>query len=240
MVSAAVKVAPGVFRIPLMPFDLINSFLLVDEDGQLTLVDAGLKGSTPRIVAGIRMAGHDPSDVTRIVLTHGHNDHVGGLAEMSRQTGAEVAAHADDAVDIRAGRGTPLDRSAWLGRLRSRNLGSAACPIDRELTDGEVIPLSGGLLVVHTPGHTPGHVSLLHLTSGTLITGDAIWNMNSRRTWPSLAACSSIRLTLKAAHRLGDLEYETAAFTHGPEIRGSGRQAIRSFLARPRGFRMFL
>jgi glyoxylase-like metal-dependent hydrolase (beta-lactamase superfamily II) len=112
--------------------------------------------------------------------------------------------------------------------------------VDRELTDGEVLDSAGGVLVVHTPGHTPGHVSLLHLDSRTLITGDAIWNMNSRRTWPSLAVCSNISQTKETAHRLGELDYRNAAFTHGPEIRGTGRDAVRSFLANPRPFRMFL
>jgi hypothetical protein len=64
--------------------------------------------------------------------------------------------------------------------------------------------------------------------------------MNARRTWPVMAFCSDGALSQQTANRLGELEYSTAAFTHGPEIRENGREAIRSFLARPRGFRMLL
>ncbi len=237
--TLTVTLAPGLVRIPLVPADMVNAYAFRDHDGQVTLVDTGTKGSPPRIVAALAEMGSTPADVTRIIVTHSHADHVGGLRRVVDETGAPVSAHADDADDIAAGRGAPLDPSSWFGRLRSRQFGSPAVPVDTVLADGDELPVAGGLRVVHTPGHTPGHVSLLHLPSGTLITGDAIWNMNARRTWPVMAFCSSGTLTKQTAHRLGELDYSTAAFMHGPEIRETGREAIRDFLRRPRGFRMF-
>jgi glyoxylase-like metal-dependent hydrolase (beta-lactamase superfamily II) len=84
---------------------------------------------------------------------------------------------------------------------------------------------------VHTPGHSPGHASYLHEPSGTLITGDAIFNVLGRR-YPMKMLCSNFAMTKQTAHRLGELEYAVAAFTHGPEIRERPREAIRSFLAK--------
>ena len=108
-------------------------------------------------------------------------------------------------------------------------------PVARTMIDGEL--LDGlDLRVHHTPGHTPGHCSLLHEPSGTLITGDSIWNMRSRRTWPVLAMCTNAAMTKRTAATLADLEYTTAAFTHGPEIRQGGREAVREFLAHPKRF----
>ena len=86
--------------------------------------------------------------------------------------------------------------------------------------------------MVHTPGHTPGHVSLLHEESGVLITGDAIFNMASRMRWPMAAICTSARQNQQSAHVLGELEYDVAAFTHGPEIRDRAREQVRGFLRR--------
>lgn len=103
--------------------------------------------------------------------------------------------------------------------------------IGEELTDGQVIAFAGGIRVVHTPGHSPGHASYLHEESGVLITGDAIFNVLGTR-WPLKFLCSNFAMTQKTAHRLGELEYLTAAFTHGPEIRDKGREAIRKFLAK--------
>jgi glyoxylase-like metal-dependent hydrolase (beta-lactamase superfamily II) len=238
--SAGVEIAPGIVRIPLVPRDLVNAFALRDQDGQVTLVDTGLKGSPQRILAALAEMGAAPEDVTRIVITHAHSDHAGGVAALAGRTAADVAVHGDDADDVRAGRSAPLDPSGWMGRIMRRAGGTVPAPVTSVLHDGQVLDVAGGLRVLHTPGHTPGHVSLVHLASRTLITGDAIWNMNSRRTWPVLAFCTDRALTTQTAQRLADEEYETAAFMHGPEIRDRGREAVRGFLRRPRGFRMFL
>ena len=232
---AALVLAPGLWRVPTVPWDLINSFLVRAEDGSLTLVDTGLKTAPARIVAALAEIGSDPSDVTTIVLTHAHPDHAGGAADLARRTGRGITVHPDDAEYVRTGSSPARDESFRLGRLMVRTPGADPAPVARTMYDGELL---GGseLRVHHTPGHTPGHCSLLHEPTGTLITGDAIWNMRSRRTWPVLAFCTNAALTEQTATTLGELDYTTAAFTHGPEIRGTGREAIREFLAKPSSF----
>jgi glyoxylase-like metal-dependent hydrolase (beta-lactamase superfamily II) len=77
--SAPVKLAENVYRIgTLGPW--VNAYLFVEPNGELTLVDAGLKGAPKKIVRAIESLGKKTSDVTRIVLTHAHPDHAGGLA----------------------------------------------------------------------------------------------------------------------------------------------------------------
>src|SRR5688572_28753836 len=95
---AAIELAHGVWRIPTMPFDLVNSFLLADDDGSLTLVDAGLKGAHKKVLAALSALGKAPQDVRRILLTHAHNDHAGGLAKVRAATGADVLSHDRDAT----------------------------------------------------------------------------------------------------------------------------------------------
>jgi glyoxylase-like metal-dependent hydrolase (beta-lactamase superfamily II) len=94
-----------------------------------------------------------------------------------------------------------------------------------------VLDVAGGLRVVATPGHSPGHISLLHEPTRTLITGDAIFNVLGVR-YPPRVLCSDFRLTKRTAHVLGELEYERAGFTHGPEMLDGAREAVRRFLAR--------
>jgi glyoxylase-like metal-dependent hydrolase (beta-lactamase superfamily II) len=234
--TPAVEVAPGVWRIPTVGKDLVNSFALAQDDGSVTLVDCGLGRAPARIVAGLKAIGRHPADVTRIVLTHAHPDHAGGAAEMSRRSGAPVLVHGGDHGWATTGRVTgQSDTSTVLGKVVARLGAGRFEPFQPgpALTDGDVLPVSGGLRVVHTPGHTPGHVSLLVEASGTLITGDALFNLGllgGARVSPSFL-CSDFAMTKQTAHRLGELDYSVAAFTHGPEVADDARRAVRRILA---------
>jgi glyoxylase-like metal-dependent hydrolase (beta-lactamase superfamily II) len=231
---AIVKVAPGVFRIPTAG-DFINTVVFIEDDGSVTLIDCGLKSAPKRIVDGLAAIGKHAGDVQRIVLTHAHNDHAGGAADMVRRTGVGgVDVHADDAAFIESGRGSPTDQSTLVGRIftRAKAGGFEAVPVGEELTDGQLLEVAGGLRIHHTPGHSPGHISLVHEPTSVMITGDAIWNMAARMTWPVAAFCSSHRLNQKSAHVLGELDYQVAVFTHGPHIDDGAREQVRGFLKR--------
>ena len=231
-----VPLAPNVWRIPLVR-DLVNGFILRDDDGQVTLVDMGLSSSGPKVIAALGAIGAAPADVTRLLLTHAHPDHAGGAAHVARETGRGFTIHHDDAAYAVEGSSPPRDRTFLLGRLFDRfsrpGRDFEPLTVEREMTDGEVLPIAGGLRVVHTPGHSPGHVSLLHEDTRLLITGDAIFNVRRIR-WPIQALCSDFAMTQQTAQVLGDLDYDLAAFTHGPELRDRPREAIRAFLARER------
>ncbi len=229
---AAVQLASDVWRIPLMG-DYINGFMLRDDDGQVTLIDMGIGSSGRKVMAALESIGSGPSDVTRLMLTHCHPDHAGGAAYVSRETGRPLDVHADDAEYVRTGTQPEVDQTSRIGKLfrklpdpKLENL-----TVGEELKDGQVVPFAGGIRVVHTPGHSPGHASYLHEESGVLITGDAIFNVLGMR-WPPKFLCSNYAMTQKTAHRLGELEYSTAAFTHGPELRERPREAIRKFLSK--------
>jgi glyoxylase-like metal-dependent hydrolase (beta-lactamase superfamily II) len=233
--AAVVPLVPGIWRIPLVR-DYVNGFILRDDDGQVTLIDMGITSSGPKVVAALTAIGSAPSEVTRLVLTHAHPDHAGGAAHVAATTGRSFDIHAADAAYAREGKSPPRDRSFLLGRLfdrLSRGQDFAPVPVERELADGEVLPVAGGLRVVHTPGHSPGHISLLHEESRLLITGDAIFNVRRLR-WPVRAFCTDFAMTKRTATVLGELDYDLAAFTHGPELRDHPREAIRGFLARER------
>jgi glyoxylase-like metal-dependent hydrolase (beta-lactamase superfamily II) len=231
--APAVRLAPGVWRIPTTAGSFVNSFALLDDDGSVTLVDCGLAKAPPRIVAGLAAIGKTPADVTRIVLTHVHIDHAGGAAEMVRTTGAPVAVHSADVSYARTGTMPPHDRSFLTARIFDRLPAGKATAFDvaQPLSDGDLLGVGGGLRVVHTPGHSPGHVSLLHEPSRVLITGDALFNVLGVR-WPVKSFCTDFRMTQQSAHVLGELEYDVAAFTHGPEITDRPRERIRRFLSR--------
>ncbi|MEY9860082.1 glyoxylase-like metal-dependent hydrolase (beta-lactamase superfamily II) [Catenulispora sp. GAS73] len=231
--EAAIRIAPNVWRIPAARFDFVNIYALVDDDGQVTLVDTGFKSGPAKAAAGLAAMGKTVGDVTRIVLTHAHSDHAGGAATLAEQANAPVAISAIDAPFARIGQAPPRDQSTFLGRrvgkLSAPGKDFPAIVIGEEFEEGDILPVAGGLRVHHTPGHTPGHVALMHESSGTLITGDSIWNVR-KLGFGVKAFCTDIKLNRQTSHILGELEYQVAAFTHGPHVAEQAREKVRSFL----------
>lgn len=228
---AAYRIAPNIWRIPAAAFDFVNVYALVDQDGRVTLVDTGMKSSVKRIEAGLAAMGKAMPDVARIVLTHAHGDHAGGAAALVGQTGLPgVSIHRTDAEFARTGHAPPRDSSTLFGRLLNRTSNAfPAVVVAEEFDDGDVLPVAGGLTVHHTPGHTAGHASLLHRDTGVLITGDSIWNVR-KLSFGVKAFCQDIALNAQTAHVLGELDYEVAAFTHGPHVADGAREAVRGYL----------
>jgi len=238
--GTAIALAEGVWRLPSLPADLLSSYALVGDDG-VTLIDAGLRGTGARLRAGLRAMGAEPVDVRRIVLTHAHPDHAGGLAHLRAGSAdraeepAPVLLHERDAVYLREGRGPRYDGRTRGGRLANRLAAlprAAALPAveaSGQFPDGAVLDVAGGLRVVHTPGHTPGHCSLLHEPSGVLLVGDALMNLRRLR-YPPAMLCTDGEVARRSADALGELDFTVAAFGHGPEIRTGAREAVRAFL----------
>ena len=215
----AKEVARGVYRVGLRG---VNVFLIDAGDG-LVLIDAGLRNSPAKITEAIYSLGRRPQDVVAIVITHTHRDHVGGLAEMKRRTGAEVWMHPDDAALLREGLyGRRLERGHSRGsRLISRAMNLLARPrapvaVAHEVSDGEVLPFDG-LRAIHTPGHTAGHLALLlPRAGGVLFVGDAASNMLRTALSPLNEDAAESRRSLE---KLAALEFEVACFAHGRPIR---------------------
>ncbi|MCW2615250.1 MAG: fold metallo-hydrolase [Frankiales bacterium] len=228
----AVQIAPGVWRLPTAPFDLVNSFLFEASDGSLALLDAGTKRAPRAVLAALDGLGKRREDVTHLVLSHAHADHAGGAEQVVDATGSAVLAHEREAVYLREGRMPRPDSTTRGGRLLARLPAGGFAKVDVAGTfvDGAVLPVGGGLTVVHTPGHTPGHCSFLHASTGVLVTGDALFNVRGLR-YSFRSPCTDVRLSRSSAARLGELDFEVAAFTHGAHVGDGAQVAVRAFLA---------
>jgi glyoxylase-like metal-dependent hydrolase (beta-lactamase superfamily II) len=213
----AEPLAPGVWRIPTTARD--NAFLVEADDGW-TLVDVGWARAPARIADAVARLGGRVTDIRRIVVTHAHPDHVQGAAEMRARTGAELLVHAGDAAWLRAGRVPPAGRQGALGRLIDRlpRLHWAPVAEDGTLVDGEVV---GGLEVIHTPGHSPGHVVLLHQPTRTLLTGDAVFH-RSARPGQGPAALAADATARDASLRRLPADVAAVGFAHGSPLTGDG------------------
>jgi glyoxylase-like metal-dependent hydrolase (beta-lactamase superfamily II) len=170
------KIIDNVFVVPGV---VANPYILVDADG-LTVVDAGLPRSEKKILAYVASLGKSARDVKRIIITHSDLDHVGGLAALQKATGARTYASKIEAEFIAAGK--PSRQTKPSGFSLRRILFTLMRPffkatpfqVDEILVDGQVLPVLGGLNVIDTAGHTPGHVSLFAPAVGVLFCGDSL------------------------------------------------------------------
>ena len=119
-----------------------------------------------------------------------------------------MLAHEREAVYLRDGR-SPRTR-------RGRGRGFPKVTVTPSSSTATLLP--GGLRAVHTPGHSPGHTALLHEDSGVLFTGDAVINVRGVRYAPGFL-CTDPDRNRQSADQLGELDFEVAAFAHGPELR---------------------
>lgn len=159
------QVAEGIHKVE--GVRVANVWLVEIEDG-LLLVDAGtMLGTAGRVLRAIADIGRQPSDLRSIVLTHCDMDHVGGVAELKRRTGAQVAIHELDAP-VLTGVVRPQKGGLVMAALY-RLLVRPVAP-DVRLHDGDTI---GGLRVVHVPGHTQGSIALVR-EDGVVFSGDAL------------------------------------------------------------------
>ena len=176
------QVAPSIyalrhpFRVPVAPGIVLDrfvcSYLVYGET--ITLIDTGVAGCEVQIFDAIRSSGRDPSEIALIILTHSHPDHIGAAQAIQRATSCSIAAH-------------PAERR-WIEDVELQNrertvpgfatLVAGSVRIDHELLEGDTIEpdetRAVEMQVIHTPGHSPGSISLFMQRTGALFSGDAI------------------------------------------------------------------
>ena len=230
------QIAPGVYSMTQNKGGHVRAFLL-DNGTDLTLIDTLFDTDARQIIDRIGSIGRTIQDLKRIVLTHGHRSHLGGLATLKRLSGATVYSHEWEA-DIIAGERTaqpvtiiPMRPLGTYWRVYYLQFGAALgrgkhppCTVDSTLDDGDTV---GPVRVLHTPGHTPGHLAFWWPEHRVLFAGDAIVTYPVFEAgWPAF----NLNPTQQRAslRRMADLEAEVLAVGHGEPITAGATQRVLS------------
>jgi glyoxylase-like metal-dependent hydrolase (beta-lactamase superfamily II) len=171
------KVAPSVWGMRIV---FVNIFIIEAANGEWVLVDAGLKGAHEKIKRMAEDIFGENARPSAILLTHGHTDHTGALNELlSFWPEAPVYAHYLELPYLKGASSYPPPDPMVGGGLMSllswtfpRKPGDFGKRVHRLPADG-MVPVLTDWKFIHTPGHSPGHVSLFRQGDGTLIAGDA-------------------------------------------------------------------
>jgi glyoxylase-like metal-dependent hydrolase (beta-lactamase superfamily II) len=228
-----------VLAIPFMDYYLYPT--IVTDDQNTVLVDTGFPGQAGEILQAMAEAGIAADQLSRIILTHQDFDHSGGLQEILKAAGqaVEVIAHIDEKPYIE-GEKPPYKLSPErLGQIfasvaadkrqeeEAKFLQTLKARVQRVVKDGELLPFGGGMTVIHTPGHTPGHISLYHQPSKTLITGDALTAVDGRLVGPNPVFTPDLKLAKESVRKLTAYDIETAVCYHGGGCRDDINDRIR-------------
>ncbi len=237
------QIADGLYRVP----DGIVNWYLVEDGGEVALYDAGWPRSWPHIEAALGELGRAPGDVSAIVLTDAHPDHLGAAEHARRACGAAVHVHAPELPRAhgKAKGSSPftlvpaLLPTLWRPSATAFVLQATARGFMFPTWLKDVTPFDAGAILdvpgrprpVATPGHTEGHVSFVFEQLGAVITGDAVATLDvlTRERGPRLMPDQlngDPKRTRASLDVLAGVQAETLLTGHGDPFRGTPRAAV--------------
>lgn len=233
------QITPGLHSMGDKSGGFVRAFL-VDEGNGLTLIDTLLDNNGTLVIEELKLMGKQPSDIKRIILTHAHQSHLGGLAALKKATGATVYSHDWEADVIRGKRKVQVPKTTTLVPQKPLQLYPyqvafvlglkmpPPCEVDQNLKDGDHV---GPLTVMHAPGHTPGTLAFYWPEKRALIAGDVVV------TWPG-PALGWPQITLDNAQnrdsvgKLSEMtDAEIVCVGHGDPVVQGGAQVMKDLVA---------
>lgn len=206
-------------------------YLYCDANGY-TLIDAGITGEATRILDHLAEVGGKPEQLKQIILTHSHDDHRGGHAELIERTEAQVLAHELD-VPVIVGDAefqlpdVPEEERKFMQMAIDETPAARPARVDRALRDGDEIELGSGAIAIHVPGHTPGSLAIFLPKEKLLFAGDT-----AERDVEENLALGMFNLdrpqAIESFRKLAALDFEIACIGHGKPLDRDASLEFRS------------
>jgi glyoxylase-like metal-dependent hydrolase (beta-lactamase superfamily II) len=221
-----IEVAPGIHL--LRRVRGCNVYYLADPDNP-ALIDSGLPWTVGRLLRTIAEFPPEWPPPKRLLITHYHIDHAGGAVRLRQAFGTSVVTH-------------PAETKAFVDRLlrdaplpwRVRRYTMSTAP-DEVVEDGTVLPVLGGLEVVHTPGHTPGSLCFYLREQGVLFTGDQFISYIDRLSRPFMGVEGDRGAYRESLARIAALRPAVLLPGHGYPVLQDAADLLEEMVARGGG-----
>ncbi|ALL23867.1 MBL fold metallo-hydrolase [Bacillus tropicus] len=165
------EIAKGVEMLQLKFQEFIIHPILLWNDEMAVLIDTGFPGQFEDIQVEMERVGVSVDKLKVVILTHQDIDHIGSLPDVLENGVSDIKVYAHELDKPYIEGDLPLLKDVQLEDLPKGKVSDT-------VIDGQELPYCGGILILHTPGHTPGHISLYLKRSKILVAGDSMYSVN--------------------------------------------------------------
>ncbi|MGG1168640.1 MBL fold metallo-hydrolase [Bacillus mycoides] len=214
------EIAKGVEMLHLEFQGYIIHPILLWDDEMAVLIDTGFPGQIEDIQVEMDKVGVSFGKLKVVILTHQDIGHIGSLPELLQNCGSNITVYAHE-----------LDKPYIEGELPLLKDAQVQNPpkgkVDDTLIDGQELSYCGGILIIHTPGHTPGHISLYLRQSKTLIAGDSMYSVNGILGGIHAPTTLDVKEAHQSLKKYLDLDIESVVCYHGGLSKGEINEQIQ-------------
>jgi len=186
---------------------IVHPILLWDQE-LAVLIDTGFPGQIKDLSAAMEKAGVSLNKLKAVILTHQDMDHIGTLPELLKECGNNIKVYAHELDKPYIQGELPLIKDAHLENPPKGK-------VDETLVDGQELPFCGGIRVIHTPGHTAGHISLYLKQSKTLVAGDSMYSVDGDLQGVHVPTTLDINAARLSLQKYVDFDIASVVCYHG-------------------------
>lgn len=211
------------------------------DNKDMILVDCGYPHFLPMIENCARENGIDLSRLTKLIITHHDHDHMGSAADFKRKyPDMQIISSSIEEKYINGSykslrliqteelfKNLPEDQKANSLNFQNKIKSVENVDVDMVVDDGDVFDWCGGIEIVGTPGHMPGHISIYANESRTLIAGDALMVEGNVLKGPNPRFTLDMKKARESIHKLLNYDIDVIVSYHGGVFRGDVKEALR-------------
>lgn len=208
------EIAKGIEMLQLEFQEFVIHPILLWDDEMAVLIDTGFPGQIEDIQVEMEKVGVSFDKLKVVILTHQDIDHIGSLPELLQRCRSNIKVYAHELDKPYIEGDLPLLRD---GNVENRPKGK----VSDTMIDGQELPYCGGILILHTPGHTPGHISLYLKQSKILVAGDSMYSVNGMLGGIHAPTTINIKEAQQSLKKYLNLDIESVVCYHGGLSKGN-------------------